>query len=70
MTDAQKSYLFSLVNELRKLPQETEWVEFKQNNDDPEMIGQRLSSLANTAALEGKTNAYLIWGIEDGTHHL
>lgn len=39
MTDSQKNYLKSLVNELRKLPQETEWVEFKQKNDDPEMIG-------------------------------
>ena len=28
-----------LINELRKLPNETQWVEFKHNNYDPEMIG-------------------------------
>ena len=45
-------------------------VEFKHNNADPEMIGERLSALANTAAFEGKTTAYLIWGVEDETHRL
>lgn len=63
-------YYQSLVEELQKLPVETEWVEFKQNKDDPDMIGQRISALANTAALEGKTNAYIIWGISDQSHTL
>ncbi len=70
MPNPQQKYLRSLVEELRKLPRETEWVEFKHNNTDPDMIGERLSALANSAALEGKTNAYLIWGIEDETHNL
>jgi len=64
MPDSQDTYLRSLVNELRKLPRETEWVEFKHNNANPDMIGERLSALANSAALEGKTNAYVVWGIE------
>lgn len=34
-THASPEYLASLVHELRQLPQETEWVEFKQNNDNP-----------------------------------
>lgn len=29
------AYLAGLVHELRKLPIETEWVEFKRNNDNP-----------------------------------
>ncbi len=70
MPDAQNTYLIGLIEELRKLPHETEWVEFKHNNADPEMIGERLSALANTAALEGKTMAYLTWGVEDETHRL
>jgi predicted HTH transcriptional regulator len=53
-------YLASLVRELCKLPAETPWVEFKHNNGDPTMIGERISALANSAALEGKSNAYLI----------
>ena len=61
-------YLIGLVNELRKLPHETEWAEFKANRAEPEEIGEYLSALANGAALNEKDAAYLLWGIEDGTH--
>lgn len=61
-------YLTGLVTELRKLPAETSWVEFKVNNDNPEDIGEYLSALSNAAALSGKTNAYVVWGVEDQTH--
>jgi ATP-dependent DNA helicase RecG len=60
--DRSTDYLISLVNELRKLPAETGWVEFKHNNADPEAIGEYISALANSAALAGKANAYLVWG--------
>lgn len=63
-------YLVGLVRELVKLPDEAEWVEFKENNDNPEEIGQYISALANSAALLGKTAAYCLWGIEDGTHRI
>ena len=67
-TNRRPEYLVSLVNELRNLPRETEWVEFKHDNDDPEEIGEYLSALANSAALTGKVNAYLVWGVDDTTH--
>ena len=63
-------YLISIIHELRKLPRETEWVEFKHNNDTPEEIGEYLSALANAAALLGKVNAYLLWGVDDKTHDI
>jgi predicted HTH transcriptional regulator len=63
-------YLLSISQELRKLQPETEWVEFKHNNDNPEEIGEYLSALANSAALLGKVNAYMIWGIDDQTHDI
>jgi ATP-dependent DNA helicase RecG len=66
--DRTPEYLRGLVAELRKLPAETEWVEFKQNNDNPEDIGEYLSALSNAAALHGKTHAYLVWGIADDSH--
>ncbi|MBU5611621.1 ATP-binding protein [Geomonas azotofigens] len=69
-TDRRPEYLVSLAQELRKLPRETEWIEFKVNNDDPQMIGEYISALANSAALCGKALAYLVWGIEDGTHEV
>ncbi|SMB89093.1 Predicted transcriptional regulator, contains HTH domain [Desulfonispora thiosulfatigenes DSM 11270] len=63
-------FLISLLTELRGLPKETGWVEFKQNNAQPEMIGEYISALSNSAALEGKKDAYLVWGIEDETHNI
>jgi len=54
--------------ELRALPKETEWVEFKHNNTDPQEIGEYLSALSNTAALHGHPHGYIVWGIKDGTH--
>lgn len=65
-----EGFLRSLLTELRGLPKETGWVEFKHNNAQPEMIGEYISALSNTAALEGKKDAYLVWGIEDDTHNI
>jgi predicted HTH transcriptional regulator len=61
------SQLSALLLELLAQPQETEWVEWKHNNSNPQMIAERLSALANSAALHGRESAYFIWGIEDGT---
>ena len=63
----------NLVEQLKSLvslPGEVEWVEFKQNNDDPERIGEYVSALANSAALHGKERGYLVWGVEDGSRRL
>ncbi len=59
-----------LVLELCRLPRETGWVEFKENDAEPQRIGEYLSGLSNAAALEGKAWAYLVWGVEDGTHSI
>jgi ATP-dependent DNA helicase RecG len=63
-------YYAGLVRELYKLPHETEWVEFKVNNSDPQGIGEYISALANAAALNGKAHAYLLWGVENGSHEI
>lgn len=63
-------YLVGLIAELRKLPDETEWVEFKVNNSNPVEIGEYISALSNAAALSGKANAYVVWGIADTTHDI
>lgn len=63
-------YLVSLLKELQALPKETEWVEFKSNQSDPNAIGEYISALSNSAVLCGKTSAYLVWGLEDDTHKL
>ena len=61
-------YWISLVHELRAIPRETGWLEFKHNNAEPQEIGEYISALANTAALEGKAHAYVLWGIDDTSH--
>jgi len=62
------TYLEGLVRELCKLRRETEWVEFKVDNDDPQAIGEYISALANAAALAGKARGYLLWGVRDDDH--
>ncbi len=57
-----------LVHSLKRLPAETEWVEFKKNNFDPSEIGEYISALSNSAALLRQPSGFLVWGIEDGTH--
>ncbi|KAF0099884.1 MAG: transcriptional regulator [bacterium] len=69
-TDRSNEYLAGLVRELCKQPAETEWLEFKHNDAEPQKIGEYLSALANSAALCGKAFAYLVWGVEDATHAL
>lgn len=65
-----QEYLHSLLRELRSLPNETEWVEFKHNNAKPEMLGEYISALANSAALLGKQAAYIVWGVDDQSHEV
>ena len=66
MRDEQ--YWRSLVHEFLALSNETGWLEFKHNNTEPQEIGEYISALANSAALEGKTHAYLLWGVDDVDH--
>ncbi len=46
---------------------ESAWLEFKQNNSDPEMIGRCVSACANGAILAGKERAFIVFGIENGS---
>ena len=62
--------LDKLVTELCKLPNETQWVEFKHNNYYPEMIGQDISALANSATLHEKSCSYMLWGVDDTSHEI
>ena len=57
-----------LLQTLIALPQETEWVEFKVNDSNPEDIGEYLSALSNSAGLFDKEFGYIVWGVENKTH--
>ncbi|MFC3417173.1 ATP-binding protein [Algoriphagus hitonicola] len=60
--------LKSLLNDLVKQPNESEWVEFKLNFHSAEEIGERLSALSNGACIHNQPFGYLIFGVEDKTH--
>lgn len=62
--------LHALLDRLRAEPHETEWLEFKANRYEPQVIGEYLSALANSAGLLGKPRAYLIFGVEDDGHEV
>ena len=55
-------YYVELVRELCTLPNETEWVEFKVNVQDPEGIGEYVSALANSAAIIDKHGRTIVCG--------
>ena len=70
MTRRSPEFLAGLVRELVKYPAEAPWLEFKHNNDNPQEMGEYVSALSNAAALEGKANAYMLWGIDNQSREI
>jgi predicted HTH transcriptional regulator len=60
----------ALIDELCGRPAEESCLEFKRDNSDPVVIGKLCSALANTARIEGRDLAYVIWGVVDGSHQI
>ena len=60
----------ALIDELLSSNTENGIVEFKHNNESPEMIGKLCSALSNKARINQDDFAYVIWGIEDGTQNI
>lgn len=59
----------ALVRDLLEATAEGHVVEFKHNNADGKMIGKLISALSNSARKDNKPFAYIVWGVEDGTHN-
>lgn len=64
------NYLVQIIKELVSYTSEEEWFEFKESWYNPNGIGEYISSLSNTAAMLGKEQAYLIWGVNNDTHEI
>lgn len=58
----------ALIDDLRKLPVESPWVEFKENNFDAQVIGKLISALSNSARLADQNFGYVVWGIRNDDH--
>jgi predicted HTH transcriptional regulator len=57
-----------LVKTLISHDAEQEWFEFKRGAFEPEEFGEYVSALANSAMLEDKRHAFLLYGIDDKSH--
>ena len=51
--------LTALLERICREPHETEWLEFKENHYEPQVLGEYLSALANAACLAGNPRAEL-----------
>src|SRR5690606_32099555 len=58
-------HLNNLLKKLVSKGRECEWVEFKENNSNPEMIGEYLSALSNSSFLLDEPYGYLVYGVND-----
>lgn len=64
----KEQQLIELLNNLVKQPKESEWVEFKLNFHSEQEIGERISALANGAAIHNQDYGYLVFGVENESH--
>lgn len=64
------SKMSQLLNELCSYPTEREWFEFKENWYAKDQLGQYISALSNSAVIEGRQNAYFVWGVNNETHDI
>lgn len=63
--------LIELIDELRALPKENEWVEFKKGTATTnDKIGQYLSAISNASCLNNQSFGYLVFGIDNDTHNV
>ena len=58
----------TIIADIQASPKECEWIEIKENNANPEEIGEYVSALANGAAYMGQSKGYLVFGMNDKTY--
>ncbi len=63
-------YIHILLEELCAYENEKTWLEFKQNYNNHEDIGEYISALSNGACIDNKPFGYLIWGVKNDTHEI
>lgn len=62
-----KEQLVEKLRQLRQMPSETEWLEFKEakNTFDFNTLGEYFSAISNEANLKGQYSGWIIFGIKD-----
>jgi ATP-dependent DNA helicase RecG len=62
--------LHELLDYVRGSNRESEWAEFKVNDDEPNDIGEYISALSNSATMVAKRFGYIVWGINNISHDI
>ena len=64
--------ILTILDELRAMPVETEWLEFKEAKTqyDFNKLGRYFSAIANEANLKNREYGWLVFGIEDKQHRV
>ena len=60
----------NILENFLSLKDEYEWLDFKENWFSKDEIGEYISAISNGAALCGKENGYIVWGIKDKTKEI
>lgn len=67
LNSPEQRLLYGLLEEDR----ESEWLEFKTSScTGGDAIGEYISALSNGAALVGRHDAWMVWGVHDETHEI
>ncbi len=56
------SAIQNLVKELCAYESEREWFEFKENWFEQFQLGEYISAISNSAAIQGRSFGYFVWG--------
>lgn len=59
-----------LVKRIVEARKESETIELKVNNENPDEIGEYISALSNSATYHDKDKSYMIWGVHDQTYEV
>lgn len=60
----------ALIDELCAHSSESELVEFKLNNSEPDRVAKLCSAMSNAARIKGKDFAFVLWGVNDSDHKI
>ena len=64
------SDILKIISELCSYQKEREWFEFKVNWFHADQLGEYISAISNSAALDGRRFGYFVWGIDDSSHKI
>ena len=59
-----------IIENLLRLQDEYEWLDFKENWFNKDEIGEYISAISNGACLCGKEYGYIIWGVKDNSRDI